>query len=611
MFGILTAMSRLETQLGAALLAATCLVALACGRAPATPPSPATVSEAAPAPWIAADARGASLGAERPWWQDAVVYEVFVRSFADARSGPWAHDGIGDLDGLLAHLDYLNDGDPETDDDLEVDALWLMPIFDSPSYHGYDVVDYRAIEPDYGDLATFQRLVEACHRRGIRIILDLVLNHTSSEHPWFRGAWRRGSATRDWYLFATTPQGFGGPWGQQVWHPLPWWQRGLRHLSYHKYYGIFWRGMPDLNHRNPAVEAALHDVARFWVEQGADGYRLDAVRHLIEDGAVQEDTPGTHAWLQRFGRMLDALDPRVVTVGEVWDDTEIVASYGADELDLLFQFELADAILDAVDDGVAIEADGGGLRTVADAVAEAFPDSRAATFLSNHDQVRVMSRLDGDVQGARLAATLLFTLPGTPFVYYGEELGLRGRKPDPKIRTPMPWDDSHHAGFSSRRPWIALRPEADTIHVAAQSDDPRSLLAAYRRLIRLRHRIPALRRGTFESLAPSADDPPALFAFRRNAPTAADADVLVALNLGAAPLDIAPLVHAQAGPARPVEALLEVGPDGTLSTPRDPVAALAPRSARLLRLVAPAPQPSPGTSAGTNLPAAPSLGSAL
>lgn len=530
-------------------------------------PDEAPTGEPAPVaatPWIDAE--------RADWWRDAVVYEVFVRSFFDSREGEWADDGVGDLDGLIARLDYLNDGDPSTDGDLEVDALWLMPIFESPSYHGYDVVDYRSIERDYGDLAAFRRLVDACHRRGMRVILDLVVNHTSDRHPWFRDAWREGSPFHDWYRFATEPQGYGGPWGQRVWHQLPWWQRGPEHFSYRAFYGIFSRRMPDLDHTNREVEAALHEIARFWIEQGADGFRLDAARHLVEDGAVQANTPATHAWLRRFGAFLDSVDPRVAVVAEIWDDAEIVATYGPDEADLLFQFDLAEAILQAVRDGDSIGPSGRGLRSAMDAVVAAFPDGRNATFLSNHDQVRVMSHLDGDEAGARLAASLLLTLPGTPFLYYGEEIGLQGRKPDPKIRTPMPWDASRHAGFSTDDPWIDPRPEAETIHVAAQDADAGSLLVAYRRLVRLRHRTPALRRGGY---VPIATEAPALFAFLR--PLDGEASVAVVANLGPSEAAMPAL------PGQPSRVLLEL-PGVDAPHGGDARAPIPGRSTRILLL---------------------------
>ncbi len=205
-----------------------------------------------------------------------MFYEVFVRSFADSDG-----DGIGDLRGLTDRLDYLNDGDPSTNDDLGVTGLWLMPIAGSPSYHGYDVTDYEAVEPDYGTAEDFRAFMAAAHERGIAVIVDLVLNHTSIDHPWFQDARTPGSEHDDWYVWSTTGVPFAGPGGRRIWH-----KDGDRW-----YYGFFWEGMPDLNVANPEVEAALDDVARFWLEDmGVDGFRLDAARHLIEDGDKTENS---------------------------------------------------------------------------------------------------------------------------------------------------------------------------------------------------------------------------------------------------------------------------------------------------------------------------------
>lgn len=265
------------------------LLALA-GTAGCVGENAAAPSSTGPPP--AVRAASAPLDPPLPWWRSAVVYEVFVRSFADSTSGPLAGDGIGDLAGLVERLDYLNDGDPARVGDLGVTALWLMPIAESPSYHGYDAVDYRRVDEEYGTNEDFRRLVDEAHRRGIRVIVDLVLNHTSSDHPWFRDAWRPGSPWHDWYIWSEEPQTVRGPWGQEVWHATPWWQRGWRRFAAYGYYGIFWSGMPDLDYRNPEVTAEARAISRFWLEQmGADGFRLDAIRHLIEDLPVQEDTP--------------------------------------------------------------------------------------------------------------------------------------------------------------------------------------------------------------------------------------------------------------------------------------------------------------------------------
>ena len=454
--------------------------------------SPAPVATAPrPAP---AEAQPTQVVA--PWWQDRVFYEIFVRSFSDSTSGPLANDGIGDFQGLIERLDYLNDGDPATTADLGITGLWLMPVSPSPSYHGYDVTDYYGIDPEYGTTEDFRRFLAECHRRGIRVIVDLVLNHSSSQHPYFLRALAGDRAYRDWYLFVEAdevPDG-RGPWDQPVWQV-----KDGQH-----YYGIFWSGMPDLNYRNPAVTAEAKRVADFWLrEMGVDGFRLDAIRHLIEDGEIMSDTPETLAWLQDFQSHLRRTRPDVLTVGEVWTHTETVSEYiRRDALDLAFEFDLAGAILKAAQGGRKDE-----LAYVLDNVAASYPAGRYATMITNHDQNRVASELREDRARLKLAASLLLTLPGVPFVYYAEEIGQIGAKPDEMIRNPMPWTAGPNAGFTAApRPWEPLQPGHEHRNVAAQDGDPGSLLNHYRRLIRLRQAEPALAWGDFRSLDTGRDD---------------------------------------------------------------------------------------------------------
>lgn len=501
----------------------------------------------------------ASPAVPGPWWQDAIVYEVFVRSFADADG-----DGIGDLAGLTARLDALNDGDPASTEDLGVTALWLMPVAESPSYHGYDVVDYRTIERDYGTNADFQALVAAAHERGIRVIVDLVINHTSIEHPWFQDAIAPGSPHDSWYRWATERPVESGPSGRVVWHP-----GGQRW-----YYGYFWSGMPDLDVESPAVTAELDDVARFWLDDmGVDGFRIDAARHLIEDGATHENTPATFAWLEGYRERIHAVDPEALVLGEVWDSTSIVSRYIDDgALDLAFEFDLAAQLLLAVKGG-----DASSLRVTQRMVAEAYPAGGYATFLTNHDQDRVYDVLGQDAARAKQAATLLLTDPGVPFVYYGEEVGLRGRKPDERIRTPLPWDGTAPGyGFTSGTPWEEVADGVETANVAAQRRDPGSLLSHYRTLIRLRDELPALATGT-TAIALDASDR-AVHATLRVAPTGEAAvvvgnlsdeplpDVTVALADG--PLCGSPaatVAFTTAGRTPPTVGPLPVGPTGGIA----------------------------------------------
>ncbi len=415
-----------------------------------------------------------------------MFYEVFVRSFADSDG-----DGIGDLRGLTAHLDDLNDGDPATTTDLGIEGIWLMPIAKSPSYHGYDVSDERAVEPDYGSLADLQALVAAAHDRGIAVISDLVLNHTSDQHPWFADS-LAGTGHDDWYIWSATNPGYGGPDGQTVWHPA-----GDRW-----YYGQFGAGLPDLNLRNPAVTAEMEAVARYWLTTvGFDGFRLDAIKHLIEDGRTQVNTPETHAWLQAFRDAIHDTAPNALLVGEVYDLAQAVAPYVPEDVDLAFDFGLAQATIDSIRRG-----DAGPLTSAFDEDAALFGPGEGADFLTNHDQARIASQLREDPASLRLAAGLLLTDGPTPFLYYGEEIGLTGEKPDEDIRTPLAWTgDGPAAGFTTGTPWEPLVAGWEDRNVADQAADPTSLLSEYRDLIRLHERHPALRAGEVVRL--TASDP--------------------------------------------------------------------------------------------------------
>ncbi len=464
-----------------------------------------------------------------PWWHDAVFYEIFVRSFADSAEGPLAGDGIGDFPGLTARLDYLNDGDPATDSDLGVTAVWLMPIKESPSYHGYDVTDYHAVEGDYGTAADFRAFLRAAHERGIRVVIDFVPNHCSSRHPWFvEAAASPDSPKRDWFIWSDTDPGYRGPWGQQVWHSVS------RDGAGPFYYGCFSRGMPDLNLTNPDVTAELKSIARFWIEDmGVDGFRLDAIKHLVENGQVQENTQASIDWLEDFNAYCKSLNPDFFTVGEVWSSTDQVARYIPGAVDTAFEFDLGEAIIRALNTG-----DATGLRARMKQVLDAY-DTPVATFLTNHDQARVMTQLGGDEAKAKAAASILLTLPGVPFVYYGEEIGHTGGKPDPNIRTPMQWDATGET-FSAAEPWRAVQPDADQRNIREQQGRPGSLLEHYKKLISLRQEHEPLRTGEVILLEASV---PSILAFLRR--DSEGDQVLVLINTSASPIGAAriPLDH--------------------------------------------------------------------
>ena len=460
---------------------------------------PAATLPAAPAESVAtsvpADPRLAQGTEGFPWWNDTVFYEIFVRSFYDTDG-----DGIGDLNGLIKKLDYLNDGDPATTSDLGITGIWLMPIMQATSYHGYDVEDYYQVAPEYGSNEDFQRLIEEAHARGIRIIVDLVLNHTSVEHSWFAASRDPNSDKRDWYIWADSNPNYRGPGGQTVWHRTP--------SGY--YYGVFWSGMPDLNYQNPAVTAQMQDVTRFWLEEmQVDGFRLDAIKHMIEQERAQENTPATHEWLQAYYTFYKSVAADAFTVGEAWTSTQQVLRYTGNEVDIAFQFDLALAALNSADSGFGIQ-----VGKEQQAVVTAFPSGQYATFLTNHDQNRVLSRLGGDENKARVAASWLLTSPGVPFIYYGEEIGQEGEKPDEDIRRPMQWTgDSYRVGFTTGNPWRAPTADYETRNVALQNENPESLLNHYRRLIQLRNAHPALRVGDW---LPVETNSPRVYAFLRH-----------------------------------------------------------------------------------------------
>jgi glycosidase len=414
---------------------------------------------------------------ELPWWNDAVFYEVFVRSFKDSDG-----DGKGDINGLIEKLDYLNDGDPATTTDLGITGLWLMPIMESPSYHGYDVVDYYTIDEEYGTNEDFKRLMDEAHQRGIHVVVDLVLNHTGLDHPWFEASDAGDPNYRDWYIWSETDPKYRGPWGEQVWYPA---KDGF-------YYAVFWSGMPDLNLQNPEVTAEIYKIADFWLkDMGVDGFRMDAIKHFVERGAVQENVPETHVWLQAFHQHYKSVNPQAFVVGEAWTDTSQVLDYTGDEVDIAFEFDLAGAFVRSAQGPIASTA-----NSQMQLVIDTYPQGQYGVFLTNHDQDRVMSVLK-DVQKAKLAAVMLLTAPGVPFIYYGEEIGMTGVKPDEDIRRPMQWcGDNSKVCFTTGSPWrMPSTDYKDATTVLVQTGDPESLLSLYRTLIQLRNAHPALRTG--------------------------------------------------------------------------------------------------------------------
>ncbi|SFA78510.1 Glycosidase [Cohnella sp. OV330] len=481
-----------------------------------------------------------------------VYYEIFVRSFADSNG-----DGIGDIKGIEQKLDYL--------EELGVDGLWLTPIQPSPSYHGYDVTDYYGINPQFGTMDDYKSLLAAAHKHGMKVLMDLVVNHTSAEHPWFAAsASGKDDAHRNWYTWAED-RGLStsamSATGGEAWHAVG----GGDH-----YLGTFWSGMPDLNFDEPAVRAEMIKIGNYWLDQGVDGFRLDAAKHVYEDFKSQANSPAVakknQAWWQEFRRGLTAKHPDVYLVGEVWSSAGAIVPYVKNALDSTFDFDLSDWIRDAAAKGTASDMPSRLERTSEIFARESGGKYIDAPFLDNHDRDRFMSLAGGDVAKGKLAAAMLLTMPGRPFVYYGEEFGMQGAGADERKREPMRWTksgadpDSSQAGEgrtnagegqSNAGKGGAIREpsEAGTgqtrwepsvantdpaVSVEAQDGEAGSMLSRYRELIALRGQSAALRDG---AIVPVAAEPPAgTVAFIR---ATAEERVYVAHNLTAEPKTIA------------------------------------------------------------------------
>jgi len=467
-----------------------------------------------------------------PWWKTGVFYQIYPRSFADSTG-----NGVGDLPGITAHLDHLVW--------LGVDALWISPFFPSPMRDfGYDVADYCGVDPLFGTLDDFDRLVAAAHARGLRVIIDWVPAHTSSDHPWFveaRSSTR--SPKRSWYVWRD-PAPDGGPpnnWTSTFTRGAPAWT--LDEASGRYYLHSFLPEMPDLDWNEPAVVEAMHAVLRFWLDRGVDGFRADVIHNIGKDPALADvppevapiphsalnDDPRTHAHLREIRRLLDSTPGERMMVGEVFLlSTERVATYYGhdDELHLAFNFPPLFTEWNAEK----------WRRCLTDTLAATDPVGAWPTWvLSNHDFPRHRTRYGGGEGPARAAAVLLLTLRGTPFLYMGEELGLEDavvpeeRRVDPGnrdgCRAPLPWTADFAADWSSRA-WLPPPPAVATRNVAAQRDDGGSILHLYRRLLAARRRSPALQSGAIE-LHPPAEG---VLAFRR---VAGEDERHVVVNFGA------------------------------------------------------------------------------
>jgi len=451
------------------------------------------------------------------WWQKGVIYQIYPRSFQDSNG-----DGVGDLQGVIKRLDHLQW--------LGVTAVWLSPIYPSPmADYGYDISDYQTIHPLFGSLADFDELLGEVHRRNMKLILDLVPNHTSDQHPWFlESRSSRDNPKRDWYIWhdarpdGSEPNNWLAMFGGTAWE----WDEKTDQYYYH----AFLKEQPDLNWRNPAVQEAMLNVMRFWLDKGVDGFRVDVMWHMVKDEKLRDnppnpayeshmatyeqllpvystDQPEVHDIVRKMRAVLDSYDERMM-IGEIYLPIQkLMTYYGSDGkgAHLPFNFQLLSLPWDARQIAAAIDQYEGALPV------GGWPN----WVLGNHDQPRITSRVG--LEQARVAALLLLTLRGTPTIYYGEEIGMRDvpipfeevqdpqglNMPDKNLsrdpaRTPMQWDRTANGGFTAGRPWLRLARNYTRENVQLQKEDPFSVLSFYRRLLTYREKEPVLMQGDYK-----------------------------------------------------------------------------------------------------------------
>ena len=423
------------------------------------------------------------LGIYPKWAETTVFYEIFVRSFADSNG-----DGIGDFKGIEENLDYL--------EALGIGAIWLMPIMESTTYHGYDVVDYYSTNPDYGTMEEFDSLVNACHEKDIKIIIDLVVNHTSNENPWFKKALKdENSKYRNYYTIAETIP------VSDIHPQYPYWRQDEETGLY--YFAQFDSIMPDLNYHNQEVRDDIKNVAAFWLEHGIDGFRLDAAKEVDSDIEVTLD------WWKEFTKHVASIKQDTFIVGENWTTEYTLVGRYYEAMPSSFNFSATEKILGMAEGkNVDMVAD---MNTMRKRYREKVEKSEVnaimidSVMIGNHDMDRAASRL-GDIQKAKLAATIQFTLAGTPFIYYGEEIGQKGESPDDNRREPFDWYTIGNGKYMTRMTDIFfhsmltyVQPE-DGISVEEENSNPDSILNHYKKLIDMRNKHKAFYTGTYETL---------------------------------------------------------------------------------------------------------------
>lgn len=502
------------------------------------------------------------------WWQRAVIYQVYPQSFQDSNG-----DGIGDLKGLIQRLDYLQK--------LGIDAIWLSPVYQSPGQdNGYDISDYQAINPQFGTMADLEALIRQAKARDIRIIMDLVVNHTSDEHRWFKVSRQsRANPYRDYYIWRDGSATGGPPNAMKSTFSGSAWRRDEATGQY--YLHLFGDKQPDLNWANPQVRQAIYKMMNFWISKGIGGFRMDVIDLIGKepDRGIRENGPKLHPYLQEMNRATFG-DTDLLTVGETWGATPSIAQQYADpkrhELSMVFQFEMMQLDQQNDDKWALRPLDPAALKQVLIRWQTAFDYTKGwnSLFWNNHDLPRIVSRWGNDqryrVKSAKMFAILLHLLRGTPYVYQGEEIGMTNApvasivdvqdiesdnmyreqmalgqsektiltainaKGRDNARTPMQWRDAPNAGFTTSQPWLRVNPNYHTINVAAALDDPDSIFYTYQQLIRLRHENDVIVNGRFEAIQNLA---PAVMAYYR---VLGDTRWLVVVNLSEKrqPLDL-------------------------------------------------------------------------
>jgi len=499
------------------------LLALAAGTLLSCQPDNAPPASATPSP---TQGQTAAVNVAKPvaaaalqplaanWWQDAVVYQIWPRSFADSDA-----DGHGDFAGIQSRLPYLAE--------LGVDAIWLTPVFEAPSYHGYDFTEFYQVEADYGSMAQFEQLIQAASSKNIKVILDLVINHISDQHDWFQRSAKGEAPYRDYFIWRTElpTDGWGPAWDSTKTDPKAVWHYHPQRKQY--YYGAFGPSQPDLDLTQSAVVAEMKKMAKFWLDKGVAGFRLDAVRYAIENGPGQQaDTAQTQAYWQDFSSFVRSVQPNALLVGEAWADLPVAASYYGDGKGLAagFDFEFGYQVLALLQGDAGVKAEFGTMQqgtatgeqqllqqNYLKRLATKVPLGYFSPFLTNHDQPRIGYQLAGNQAKAKLAAAMLLSSPGTSYLYYGEEIGLSQASDAEHIqrRAPMLWDSSAQGGFTKApQAWVQsgtlFPPQQSTdwwpaflasqlsagVTVADQQAQPQSLWRLYQLLLQLKKTRP-------------------------------------------------------------------------------------------------------------------------